>query len=78
MEEYFTTPDYNKFTNTILDAEIKEKQSVNESDMANFVKKTDFDDKLENTNKKITSNKLKHVEWKKKKKKKIKWAVRKG
>ena len=38
--------------------------------MANFVKKTDFDDKLENTNKKITSNKLKHVEWEKKKKKK--------
>ena len=68
MEEYFTTPDYNKFTNNILDAEIKEKQSVNESDMANFVKKTDFDDKLENTNKKITSNKIKHVESEKKKK----------
>ena len=30
-------------------------------DIANFVKKTDFDDKLKTLNKKITSNKTKHL-----------------
>ena len=31
------------------------------NDIANFVKKTDFDEKLKNLNKKISSNKTKHV-----------------
>ena len=31
------------------------------SDIADFVKKTDFDDKLKNLNKKVTSNKTKHL-----------------
>ena len=30
-------------------------------DIANFVKKTDFDDKLKHFNKKVTSNKTKHL-----------------
>ena len=29
--------------------------------MTNFVNKTDFDDKLKNLNKKVTSNKTKHL-----------------
>ena len=35
-------------------------------DIDNFVEKTDFDDKLENLNKKPTLNKTKHVEAKRK------------
>ena len=31
------------------------------SDTGNFVKKTDFDDKLKSLNKKVTSNKTKHL-----------------
>ena len=35
--------------------------SASKSDITNFVKKTDCDDKLKNSNKKIISNKTKHV-----------------
>ena len=38
--KYFATSDYNKFTNKILDANIKEKKLVNESDIAHFINKT--------------------------------------
>ena len=31
------------------------------ADLADFVKKTDFDDKLKNLNKKVTSNKTEHL-----------------
>ena len=34
---------------------------ASKNDIANFVKKTDFDDKLKDLNKKIISNKTKHV-----------------
>ena len=34
---------------------------ASKSDIADFVRKTDFDNKLKNLNKKITSNKIKHV-----------------
>ena len=35
----FTNSDYNKFTNDILDAKIKQKELLNKSDISNFVKK---------------------------------------
>ena len=44
-KKYFTTFDYNKFTNNILDANIKEKMLINESNIAYFVKKAVIDDK---------------------------------
>ena len=31
------------------------------NDIANFMKKTDFDNKLKNLNKNVTSNKTKHI-----------------
>ena len=34
---------------------------ANKSDIDNFVKQTDFDDKLKKLNKKVTSSKSKHV-----------------
>ena len=39
---------------------------ASKSDIAALVRKTDFDDKLKNLNKKVTSNKTKHVEAEKK------------
>ena len=38
-KKYFTTSDYTKFTNNVLDARITEKILVNESDIANFLKR---------------------------------------
>ena len=34
---------------------------ASKSDFANFIKKTDFDGKLKHLNKKVTSNKTKHL-----------------
>ena len=57
MGKYFTTADYNKFISNILDVKLKQKELVN---------KSGIDKKLININKKITSNKTKHVEAEKK------------
>ena len=57
--KYFDTADYNKFTSDILDAKIKQKELVNKSDIADFVKKKDFDRKLidiKKNMKKLTKN----------------------
>ena len=51
--KYFTTADYDKFTSGTLDVKIKQKE---------LVYKFDVDKKLININKKITSNKTKHIE----------------
>ena len=47
-----TTADYNKFTKEFVDNSIKSK---------NLVIKTDFDAKLQDVSKRITSNKSKHL-----------------
>ena len=49
---YITTPEFNKLTAKHFSAKLKQ---------ANLVTKTDFDDKLENLNQKINSNKTKHL-----------------
>ena len=36
--KYFTTADYKKITSSILDAKIKQKGSVNKSNISNLVK----------------------------------------
>ena len=53
----FTPANYNKLTNDILDATIKQEELAN---------KSVFVEKLINTNKTITSNKTKHIEANKK------------
>ena len=40
--KYMTTSDYNKFTNDLLDAKIKQKELVNKSDISNLVKNSDL------------------------------------
>ena len=56
-----TSQEFNKLTSENFTARVKQANLVSKSDIANFVKNTDFDDKLKNLNKKITSNKTKHV-----------------
>ena len=45
-KKYFTTADYNKFTNETFDANIKQKELVNNSDMSNIKKNSDLNIKL--------------------------------
>ena len=52
VSKYITTANYKKFTKDIVDNSIKNK---------NLVTKTDFDAKLQNISKRITSNKSKHL-----------------
>ena len=40
---------------------LKEAKLAAQSDIANFVKEIDFDEKLRNVNKKVTLNKSKHL-----------------
>ena len=49
-----------------LAARLAQVQSATKADIADFVKERYFDNKLKNTNKKVTSNKPKHVETEKK------------
>ena len=49
-DKYITTPEFNKLTANL----------ASKNDIANFIRKTDFNDKLKNLNKKVTSNKTKH------------------
>ena len=50
--KYITTPEFNKFTSEIFAARLAE---------ANFKTKTDFDNNLISLNRKISSNKTKHL-----------------
>ena len=45
-KKYFTTVDYNKFTSETFDANIKQKELVNNSDMSNIKKNSDLNIKL--------------------------------
>ena len=60
-EKYITTPEFNKLTAENFAARLAQANLGSKSDIANFVKRTEFDDKLKNGNKKVTSNKIKHL-----------------
>ena len=51
-DEYITTPEFNKLTAENFAAKLAQ---------ANLITKTDFDAKLSGFNRKITSNKTKHL-----------------
>ena len=59
-DKYFTTPDFNKLTSENFAARLKVAKLATKDDI-DFVKETDFDGKLINTNRNITSNKARHV-----------------
>ena len=60
-ERYITTAEFNKLTSEHFAARLKQANLADKSDIANFVNKTDFDNKLSGFNRKINSNKTKHV-----------------
>ena len=59
--KYITTQEFNKLTVEHFAARLAQENLASEKDIVNFVKKTYFYDKLKNFNKRITSNKAKHV-----------------
>ena len=60
--KYITTKEFNKLTSENCDARLARANLESKNDTADFVKKTtDFDHKLQNLKKKVTSNKTKHV-----------------
>ena len=59
--KYITTPEFDKLTVENFAARSKQANLASKRDIANFVNKTDFDNKLKNLIKKVTSNKTKHV-----------------
>ena len=60
-DKYINTQEFNKLTSENFTAGLAQANLASKSDIANFVKKADFDDKLKNLNKNVTSNKTKHV-----------------
>ena len=52
---------FNKLASKDFDERLAQANLSSKIDICNFVKKTDFDDKLKNLSKKVTSNKTTHV-----------------
>ena len=61
-DKYITTQEFNKLTADNLSARLAQANLATKAGIANFVKETDFDNKLINLNKKVTSNKTKCTE----------------
>ena len=55
MTNIYNTPEFNTFTAEMFDLSLKRANLENKSDIANFVEKTDFDNKPKG----VTSNKNK-------------------
>ena len=64
--KYISTEEFNRLTAENLATSLKKANLPTKGDFDDFVEKTDFNDKLNNLNKKVTSNKTKHVEAQKK------------
>ena len=60
-DKYITTPKFNKLKAENFAARLAEANLATKSDIAYFVNKTDFDEKLKNLNKNVTSNKTKDL-----------------
>ena len=60
--KYITTQEFNKLMADNSPARLAQTKLATKTDMDDFVKETDSDNKLKNINKKVTSNKTRHVE----------------
>ena len=60
-DKYITIQEFNKLASGKFFARLAQANLARINDIANFVKKADFDDKLKILNKNVTSNKIKHV-----------------
>ena len=63
---HITTNKFNKLTARNVVARLKLANLAFNGDVYDFVEKANFDDKLKNLNKKVTSNKTKHLKTEKK------------
>ena len=59
--KYITTQEFNKLTSENFAAKLKQVNFTSKTDIAKFVSTTDFDNNLLICNKRINSNKTKHV-----------------
>ena len=59
--KYITTPKFNKLAAENFTARLKQANVATKADIADFLKKKDFVDKLKKVNKRVTSNKSKHL-----------------
>ena len=60
-DKYITTQEFIKLTSENFAATLAQANLTSKNYVADFVKKTDFDGKRKNLNKKVTLNKTKHV-----------------
>ena len=60
-DKYITTPEFNTLTAENFAARLKQANLASKNDIANFLNKKDFDNKLLSFNKRINSNETKHV-----------------
>ena len=60
-DKYITISEFNKLTIDSFEARLKQGNLASKTDIANFVNKIDFDNKLLSFNKIINSNKAKHI-----------------
>ena len=60
-DKYMSTQEFNELIADNFTARLAQVNLATNNDIVNFVKKTDFDDKLKSSNKNFTSNKTKHV-----------------
>ena len=60
-DKYITTQEFIKLTAENFSGKLAQAKLPSKNGIANFVKLTDFDDKLKNLNKNVTSNKTNHV-----------------
>ena len=59
--KYITTTEFNNLTAETFTARLKQANVTTKGDVANYVKKADFNVQLKDLNKKVTSNKSKHL-----------------
>ena len=60
-DKYSTTPEFNKLTVENFAARLAQTNLANKGNIANFVKMTDFDDKLKTLHKRVATNKTKYL-----------------
>ena len=60
-DKYITTPEFDKLTAENFATKLAQANLGSKSGIANFVKNRDFDNKPKKLNKKVTSNKTKHL-----------------
>ena len=61
-DKYITADEFNKLKKETFPERLKQANLARNTGIADFVKETNFDERLININEKVTSNKTKHVE----------------